>query len=134
MVDASDFLRKHPFPGRAIAETYAEDPHRHKTKAKRFLNILRICCGRTGDEEDFYDEEHEYDHRLFDVSEGLGNRPFYWTAALQDSFRLELEKCVIFYLLYPSNHFMLVQARHSGLPDVEHGPWIGQLHDQVLRH
>lgn len=95
MIDASDFLRKNPFPGRAIAETYADDPHRHKTKAKRFLNILRICCGRTGDDEDFYDEEHEHEHRLFDVSEGLGNRPFYWTTALQDSFREELEKSVI---------------------------------------
>ncbi|KAF9650860.1 hypothetical protein BDM02DRAFT_3092313 [Thelephora ganbajun] len=93
--DASDFLRKNPFPGRAIAETYADDPHRHKTKAKRILNVLRICCGRTGDEDDFYDEEHEQDHRLFDVSEGLGNRPFYWTTALQDSFREELEKLVI---------------------------------------
>lgn len=92
-VDASDFLRKHPFPGRAITETYADDPHRNKTNAKRFLNALRICCGRTGDDEDFYDEEHEYEHRLFDVSEGLGNRPFYWTTALQDSFREELEKC-----------------------------------------
>ena len=92
LADASDFLRKNPFPGRAIAETYADDPHRHKTKAKRFLNILRICCGRTGDEDDFYDEEHEHEHRLFDVSEGLGNRPFYWTTSLQDSFREELEK------------------------------------------
>jgi len=58
------------------------------------LNALRICCGRTGDDDDYYDEEHEHDHRLFDVSEGLGNRPFYWTTALQDSFREELEKCV----------------------------------------
>jgi phosphatidylinositol 4-kinase type 2 len=59
------------------------------------MNVLRICCGRTGDDEDFYDEENEHDHRLFDVSEGLGNRPFYWTASLQDSFREELEKYVV---------------------------------------
>jgi len=134
LVDASDFLRKNPFPGRAIAETYAEDPHRHKTKAKRFFNILRICCGRTGDEDDFYDVEHEDDHRLFDVSEGLGNRPFYWTTALQDSFREELEKCVTFYTVSHSGRLILVQACDSRLPDVEHRPGFGQLHDQMLRH
>lgn len=127
-------MRKNPFPGRAIAETYADDPHRHKTKAKGLLNILRICCGRTGDDDDFYDEENEHDHRLFDVSEGLGNRPFYWTAALQDSFREELEKCVGFCLVHPPTLFMFAQACHPGLPDVEHGPWFGQLHDQMLRH
>jgi phosphatidylinositol 4-kinase type 2 len=105
--DASDFLRKNPFPGRAIAETYADDPHRHKTKAKGFMNVLRICCGRTGDDDDFYDEENEHDHRLFDVSEGLGNRPFYWTTSLQDSFRAELEKCVV---LYPTYHSCVFYA------------------------
>ena len=29
-----------PFPGHAIAGTYAGNPHWHKTKAKRFLNTL----------------------------------------------------------------------------------------------
>ena len=66
------------------------------------MNVLRICCGRTGDDDDFYDEENEHDHRLFDVSEGLGNRPFYWTTSLQDSFRAELEKCVVLYATYHS--------------------------------
>lgn len=134
MVDASDFLRKNPFPGRAIAETYADDPHRHKTKAKRFLNVLRVCCGRTGFDDDFYDEENEHDHRLFDVSESLGNRPFYWTTALQDSFRQELEKCVVLYAADHSRVFMSFQACDPRLPDVEHRPRSRQLHDQMLRH
>ena len=47
-VDASDILRENPFP-----------------------NVLRVCCDRTGDEDDFYDEKHEHEHRLFSVSEGL---------------------------------------------------------------
>jgi hypothetical protein len=86
-------LRKNPFPGRAIAETYDENMHRHRNVAKRFLNALRVICGRTGEEEEFYDEEErENDRRLFDVSESPTGRPFYWTTALQDSFREELEK------------------------------------------
>jgi len=40
-----------------------------KTKAKRFLNIPRICRGGTGEEKSFYDEGHEYARRLFNVSE-----------------------------------------------------------------
>jgi hypothetical protein len=98
------------------------------------MNVLRICCGRTGDDEDFYDEENEHDHRLFDVSEGLGNRPFYWTASLQDSFREELEKYVVLTAIYHSLSYMPLQACDSGLPDVEHRSRFGQLHDQVLRH
>ena len=98
------------------------------------MNILRICCGRTGDDDDFYDEEHEHDHRLFDVSEGMGTRPFYWTTALQDSFREELEKCVVFRAVCCSGRSILVQAGHPGLPDVEYRPRFGQLHDQMLRH
>jgi hypothetical protein len=34
----------------------------------------------------------EYERALFDASEGDYNRPFYWSVALQQSFREELEK------------------------------------------
>jgi hypothetical protein len=34
----------------------------------------------------------EYERALFDASEGDYNRPFYWSANLQQSFREELEK------------------------------------------
>lgn len=61
--------------------------------AKRFLNAIRVICGRAGEEDDFYDDdEREHERRLFDVSESQSGRPFYWTSALQDSFREELEK------------------------------------------
>ena len=53
-------LTKHPFPVRAIAGTYTDDPHRHKAKAERFLNILRICCGGAGDDDAFCDEERAF--------------------------------------------------------------------------
>jgi len=62
---------------------------------------LRLSGSRTsvmtGDGDDFYDEERIRDHRLFGVSEGFGNWLFYWTTVLRDSFRGELEKCVIFH-------------------------------------
>jgi len=81
-----------------------------------------------------YDEEHERGHRPFDVSEGLNTRPFYWTTALQSSFRKELTRCVIFCVVCRFEHFILVQACHPGLPDVEHRPWFGKFHDPVLGH
>ena len=51
---------------------------------------------RTGDEDDVYDDEDREDERvLFDVSENNQTEaPFYWSSALQDNFREELEKCV----------------------------------------
>lgn len=54
---------------------------------------MKIICGRTGDEEDFYDDEDREDERvLFDATEGQTGAPFYWSQALQDNFREELEK------------------------------------------
>lgn len=54
---------------------------------------MKIVCGRTGEEEDLYDDEREEDHALYDASEDNDpNRPFYWSQALQQSFRQELEK------------------------------------------
>jgi hypothetical protein len=93
--DASDFLRKHPWPGRSIADTFDDSSHRKGLPTKRFLSALKIICGRTGDE-DIDDEDPEEERALFDVTEdNESGRPFYWSRALQQSFREELEKLVI---------------------------------------
>jgi phosphatidylinositol 4-kinase type 2 len=84
--DASDFLRKHPWPGRAIADTFDDDPHRRGGLAKRVGAALSVLCGRDGEEEE--------ERVLYDASDAGAPRGFYWTEALQASFRAELEKCV----------------------------------------
>ncbi|KZT26839.1 hypothetical protein NEOLEDRAFT_1090374 [Neolentinus lepideus HHB14362 ss-1] len=92
--DASEFLRKHPWPGRAIADTFNDDTHRTGNFTKRCLNTLKIVCGRTGDDDDQYDDVDG--DELFDPSEANEpGRPFYWSQALQQSFREELDKLVI---------------------------------------
>ncbi|TFK44679.1 phosphatidylinositol 3 and 4-kinase-domain-containing protein [Crucibulum laeve] len=95
--DASDFLRKHPWPGRAIADTFDDSTHRQGNVSKRFLGALKIICGKTGDTEDAYDDSDYEDERvLFDATETHDTqRPFYWSQTLQQSFRDELEKLVI---------------------------------------
>ncbi|KAF8993668.1 phosphatidylinositol 3 and 4-kinase-domain-containing protein [Cyathus striatus] len=95
--DASDFLRKYPWPGRAIADTFDDSTHRQGNLSKRVLGALKVICGRTGDAEDLFDEsEYEDEQVLFDATENDGaERPFYWTQTLQYSFREELEKLVI---------------------------------------
>ncbi|KAL5528252.1 LSB6 [Sanghuangporus sanghuang] len=95
--DASDFLRKHPWPGRSIRDTFDDSSHRTGRFRKRFLSALSVVCGKTGDEEeanDVYDFDEE--RMLYDASEDDGSgHPFYWSATLQESFREELEKLVI---------------------------------------
>lgn len=95
--DASDFLRKHPWPGRAISDTFDDSSHRRGNFSKRLLNTLKIVCGKTGDTEEVYDEsEYEDERVLYDASESMDSeRRFYWTQTLQKSFREELEKLVI---------------------------------------
>ncbi|GBE81198.1 Phosphatidylinositol 4-kinase lsb6 [Sparassis crispa] len=94
--DASDFLRKYPWPGRAISDTFDDSSHRRGIFSKKFLSTLKIICGKTGEEEDMYDEDDREDERvLFDVTETRTGQPFYWSPALQDNFREELEKLVI---------------------------------------
>lgn len=92
--DASDFLRKHPLPGRAIADTFDDSTHRQGGFSKRFLNTVKIVCGRTGDTDDVYDDADYEDERvLFDATEASGpQQHFYWSQLLQQSFREELEK------------------------------------------
>ncbi|KAF5348627.1 hypothetical protein D9758_006851 [Tetrapyrgos nigripes] len=93
--DASDFLRKHPWPGRSIADTFDDATHRQGNVSKRLMGALKIVCGRTGEIDDVYDD-YEDERVLFDATEpNTGQRPFYWSPALQESFREELEKLVI---------------------------------------
>ncbi|EGO00294.1 hypothetical protein SERLA73DRAFT_107341 [Serpula lacrymans var. lacrymans S7.3] len=93
--DASDFLRKHPWPGRSIADTFDDSTHRKGYTTKKLLGAFKIICGKTG-EEDELEEDPEDERVLFDVTEdGESGRPFYWSRALQQSFREELEKLVI---------------------------------------
>ncbi|KAI0081899.1 hypothetical protein K474DRAFT_1748215 [Panus rudis PR-1116 ss-1] len=94
--DASEFLRKHPWPGRAISDTFDDSSHRKGTWTKRCLTTLKIVCGKTGEEEELYDEDDQEDERvLYDATENTSDVPFYWSQALQDDFRVELEKLVI---------------------------------------
>lgn len=97
-LDASEFLRKYPWPGRAIADTFDDSTHRRGNFSKRFLNTLKIVCGRTGEADDVYDDADYEDERvLFDATEEADiHSVFYWSVALQQSFRDELEKYVIF--------------------------------------
>ena len=94
--DASDFLRKHPWPGRSLRDTFDDSTHRTKKYGKRFLTAMRVVCGKTGAEDDDGVDEYEEEEgqALWDASEAAaeGERPFYWTNALQQSFREELEK------------------------------------------
>ncbi|OCH91462.1 hypothetical protein OBBRIDRAFT_792290 [Obba rivulosa] len=94
--DASEFLRKHPWPGRSITDTFDDSNHRKGGFTKKFLTTLKIACGKTGEEDEMFDEDDREDERvLFDVTESMTGEPFYWTPALQDNFREELEKLVI---------------------------------------
>jgi hypothetical protein len=57
------------------------------------MSALKIVCGRTGEVDDDDEADYDEEHVLFDVTEGGDTaRPFYWSQALQQSFREELEK------------------------------------------
>ncbi|KAG2154403.1 phosphatidylinositol 3 and 4-kinase-domain-containing protein [Suillus bovinus] len=127
--DASDFLRKHPWPGRSIADTFDDSSHRKGLPTKRFLSALKIICGRTGDE-DIDNEDPEEERALFDVTEdNESGRPFYWSRALQQSFREELEKLVILdYLMLNTDrgadNYMIkyCEGSHEKLVDIAPQP------------
>ena len=54
---------------------------------------MKVICGKTGAEDDVYDDDDDVDdNMLYDRSETRSGDPFYWTPALQDNFREELEK------------------------------------------
>jgi phosphatidylinositol 4-kinase type 2 len=92
-LDASDFLRKYPWPGRLISDTFDDSTHRSGNLTKRFLSTLKIICGKTGEEDVYDDADHEDERVLYDATEEADSQlPFYWSQALQQSFREELEK------------------------------------------
>nr|GAT56389.1 predicted protein [Mycena chlorophos] len=94
--DASEFLRKHPLPGRAIVDTFNDSTHRHGSISRRVISTLNVVCGKTGDADDEFDEfDYEEERVLYDATETTASRPFLWTSGLQESFREELEKLVI---------------------------------------
>ncbi|KAJ3845446.1 phosphatidylinositol 3 and 4-kinase-domain-containing protein [Lentinula raphanica] len=96
--DASEFLRKHPWPGRSIADTFDDTSHRRGILTKKLLSGVNALCGRSGDVDDFYEDYEE--ERLFDATESMnGPRDFYWTPSLQRSFREELEKWIDYLML-----------------------------------
>ena len=95
--DASDFLRRYPWPGRAISDTFDDTTHRKGNFAKKFMSAMKVICGRTGQEEDLYDDEIEEQSMFFDQDGLESGRPFYWTRQLQQSFREELEKYIIMF-------------------------------------
>ncbi|KZV73350.1 hypothetical protein PENSPDRAFT_750288 [Peniophora sp. CONT] len=94
--DASDFLRKHPWPGRSIADTFDDSTHRRRNFNKRMLGAIKVVCGKTGAEDETFEDDEEENRFTFDASETTdGDVPFYWSPVLQRSFRAELEKLVI---------------------------------------
>jgi phosphatidylinositol 4-kinase type 2 len=105
--DASIFLREHPWPGRAISDTFDDSTHRTGGASKKCLTALGVICGRAGDLED----DDDYDERLIQgrysaipASKGdsIDHNRFVWTPALQQNFREELEKLIILGDLSPS--------------------------------
>ncbi|EEB98363.1 hypothetical protein MPER_02139, partial [Moniliophthora perniciosa FA553] len=97
-LDRSAAKKGKPLPekigSRSIADTFDDSTHRQGGYSKRLLGALKVVCGRTGDIDDMYDDYE--DERLFDATEaGNGQGMFYWSPALQQSFREELEKLVI---------------------------------------
>lgn len=94
LVDSSEFLRKYPWPGRAISDTFDDDTHRKRKWSKKLWKTMKIVCGKTGTEDEGWDEEEREEERmLFDATENVSSsEEFYWTPALQDNFREELEK------------------------------------------
>lgn len=94
VADSSDFLRKYPWPGRAISDTFNDSNHRKGSLAQKFMSAMKVVCGSTGHEEDLLDDDDETEEQsaLYDQAEATAGRPFYWTRQLQRSFREELEK------------------------------------------
>ncbi|KAG8677980.1 phosphatidyl inositol kinase [Ceratobasidium sp. 394] len=94
--DASDFLRKHPWPGRSITDTWNEDDHRQGRTSKRCFNACGVLCGKAGGDFDDYDDDLDYEQNVNAPEDNTrAGGSFAWTLALQQSFREELEKLII---------------------------------------
>ncbi|KAG8745228.1 phosphatidyl inositol kinase [Ceratobasidium sp. 414] len=94
--DASDFLRKHPWPGRSITDTWNEDDHRQGRTSKRCFNACGVLCGKAGGDFDDFDDDLDYEQNVNAPEDSTrAGGSFAWTLALQQSFREELEKLII---------------------------------------
>lgn len=82
--DANVFLRKHPWPDQLNGQFRFNDVP--KRKSKRWSEPCRLT-GATSDDEG--------EEPLVATAEEIQHRRFFWTDALQMSFREELEKLVI---------------------------------------
>lgn len=61
------------------------------------LGAIKIVCGKTGAEDENFEDDEEENRFTFDASETAeGDVPFYWSPVLQRSFRAELEKSVTY--------------------------------------
>lgn len=101
-MDASDFLRKHPLPGRPLSQTL--DPSNKRKHRANVFGPLRFLCGRAGARTEEDDEDDEDDNEGWGwgpesaarrASEAVGRNGFKWTEEMLESFRGELEKLVI---------------------------------------
>jgi hypothetical protein len=106
---------------------------------------MKVVCGRTGQEEDLYDDEIDEQNVLFDQDDSDSGRPFYWTRQLQQSFWEELEKCTILFVLETFPLTLASQTCHSRyaytvllrlrtlkfnrLPHAQYRSWSRQLYD-----
>ncbi|KAM0751287.1 hypothetical protein T439DRAFT_380276 [Meredithblackwellia eburnea MCA 4105] len=119
--DASEFLRKHPYPGRSLLDTFDPSPHRPK-----HVNIfsplsLRCLCGTAGAEvDDDDDEDGEEGSWSGSTRRSKLESPeaFQWTEETMASFREELEKLIIFDFLIRNtdrglDNFMIKVCRCS---------------------
>ena len=89
-------MRKHPWPGRPIADTWNEDDHRQGRTSKRCFNALGVLCGKAGGDFEDYDDDYDYEQNANGREEhAREDGGFSWTPALQQSFREELEKLII---------------------------------------
>ncbi|KAK4703957.1 phosphatidylinositol 4-kinase type 2, partial [Phenoliferia sp. Uapishka_3] len=97
--DASDFLRKYPYPGRPLAQTL--DPSPRRRKRITLFSPFRCLCGRAEAEEEDDPDGDGWGWGGEDggaVPRGVrreGGLPFKWTQEMMNSFREELEKLVI---------------------------------------
>ena len=57
------------------------------------MAAMKVICGRTGQEDELFDDDDDNEEQtiIFD-HDHASDRPFYWTRQLQNSFRQELEK------------------------------------------
>jgi hypothetical protein len=122
--DASEFLKEHPWPGRATRDTLElyGVPRSRQRRRRNWTRTCKMLCGRAGvDDEDSDAEEGEDDTgygrspRLSaeDTLEGIEPELFQWTPELMDDFRLELEKLVILDMLMRNTDRGLDKYVHS---------------------